>query len=108
LRQYAEHKAADLFPSDGRVRLGNPSTYELLQQLEDSLLALKPTNPRDQWWLGQAMALAAKIGDTRWLLAQQIGQGTPRAFLALLVFWLTLLFASLLYSRRPTLHQWPL
>ena len=30
------------------------------------------------------MTLAGKIGDTRWLLAQQVGQGTPKAFLALL------------------------
>ena len=95
LLQYAEHKAADLFPDDpSDVRLSNPSTYELLQRLEDMLLALKPANPRDQWWLGQAMTLAAKIGDARWLLAQQIGQGTPKAFVALLVFWLALLFAS--------------
>jgi hypothetical protein len=93
--QYAEQKTADLFPDHpADVRLNDPSSYELLQRLEDSLLALKPANPRDQWWLGQAMTLAAKIGDTRWLLAQQIGQGTPKAFVALLVFWLTLLFAS--------------
>jgi len=95
LRQYAQQKTADLFPDNpADVRIGNPSTYELLQQLEDSLLALKPAGSRDQWWLGQAMTLAAKIGDTRWLLAQQVGQGTPKAFVALLVFWLTLLFAS--------------
>ena len=55
---------------------------------------MKPENPRDQWWLRQAMILAAKIGDARWILAQQVGQGTPKAFVALLVFWLTLLFAS--------------
>jgi hypothetical protein len=95
LLQYAAHKTADLFPDDSSdVRLSNPSTYELLQRLEDMLLALKPANPRDQWWLGQAMTLAAKIGDSRWLLAQQVGQGTPKAFVALLVFWLALLFAS--------------
>jgi hypothetical protein len=40
------------------------------------------------------MTLASKIGDTRFLLAQKTGQGTPRAALLLLVFWLTLLFAS--------------
>src|SRR5262249_20520994 len=80
LRQYAERKTSDLFPDDpADVSLGNPSTYELLQRLEDSLLDLKPANPRDQWWLGQAMTLAAKIGDTRWLLAQQVGQGTPKS-----------------------------
>ena len=66
----------------------------MLQRLEDMLLALKPANPRDQWWLGQVMTLAAKIGDTRWLLAQQVGQETPKAFVALLVFWLVFLFAS--------------
>jgi hypothetical protein len=95
LRQYTEQKAADLFPSDGgRAHLGNPTTYELLQQLEESLLALKPANPRDQWWMAQALTLAAKVGDARWLLAQQVGQGTPKAFVALLVLWLTLLFGS--------------
>ncbi len=95
LLQYAEQKSRDLFPVDpSDVHLSNPGTYDLLQRVEDVLLALKPQNPRDQWWLGQAMALAAKIGDTRWLIAQQIGQGTPKAFVALLVFWLALLFAS--------------
>jgi hypothetical protein len=95
LREYAEHKATDLFPDDpADVHLGNPSTYALLQDVEDSLLALKPANARDRWWLDQALVLAGKIGDARWLLTQQVGQGTPHAFLALLAFWLTLLFAS--------------
>jgi hypothetical protein len=40
------------------------------------------------------MTLASKIGDTRFLLAQHSGRGTPQAVLLLLVFWLTLLFAS--------------
>ena len=95
LRQYAELKTADLFPDNpADVRLSDPETYHLLQQFEDSILALKPATARDKWWLDQAMTLAGKIGDTRWLLTQQVGQGTPKAFVALLVFWLTLLFAS--------------
>src|SRR5215469_12020440 len=95
LRQYANQKTVDLFPEDWRdVRLSNPTTYELLQRLEDEMLDLKPQNPRDKWWLDQGMALAGKIGDARWLLSQQVGQGTPKAFVALLAFWLTSLFAS--------------
>jgi hypothetical protein len=95
LRQYAEHKTADLFPENSQnIDLCNPLTYELLQQLEDSLLALEPANSRDQWWLGQAMTLASKIGDIRWLLAQQSAERTPKAFVGLLTFWLTSLFAS--------------
>jgi hypothetical protein len=73
LRQYAELKTADLFPNDPEdFRLADQSTYGLLQQLEDSLLALKPASARDQWWLGQAMTLAGRIGDATWLLAQQV------------------------------------
>ena len=49
------------------------------------------------------MTLAAKIGDTRWLLAQQVGQETPKAFVALLVFWLALLFASFSLFAPPNL-----
>ena len=95
LRNYAELKTADLFPDNqADLRLSDPETYGLLQQLEDSILALKPVNARDKWWLDQAMALAGKIGDTTWLLTQQVKQGTPKAFLALLIFWLTLLFGS--------------
>ena len=95
LRQYAEYKTADLFPDDhADLRVFDPETYQLLQQLEDSILGLKPANARDKWWVDQATTLAGKIGDTTWLLTQQAGQGTPKAFVALLVFWLTLLFAS--------------
>jgi len=84
LRRYAEIKSVDLFPDNpADVRLNDQSAYELLQQLEDAILALKPANARDQWWLGQATTLAGKIGDARWLLAQQVGQGTPKEFVAL-------------------------
>jgi hypothetical protein len=46
-------KTVDLFPDNpADVRLNDHSTYELLQQAEDSLLALKPANARDQRWPG--------------------------------------------------------
>jgi hypothetical protein len=95
LRQYAERKTNDLFPSDSRdVRLDNPSTYEIFQQVEYLTLELQSTDPPRRWFADQALALAARIGNTRWLIAQHAGQGTPKAFVALVVFWLTLLFAS--------------
>jgi hypothetical protein len=92
---YAENKAIDLFPRDpSDIRVDNPSTYQVLQQAEELLLELRPADPRRRWLLDQALAHAAKIGNTRWLLVQQTGQGTPKVFVALVVFWLALLFAS--------------
>jgi hypothetical protein len=86
----------NLFPDNpADVGLADPRT----------ILTLKPTNARDKWWLDQAMTLAGKIGDTRWLLIQHVGQGTPKAFVALLVFWLTLLFASFGLFAPRNLHR---
>lgn len=97
LVQFAERKTDDLFPEDPRdIRVADPSTYQVLQQAENLLLELRPPqdDPRHRWLLDQALAHAAKIGNTHWLLAQQTGQGTPKVFVALVVFWLALLFAS--------------
>jgi hypothetical protein len=96
LRRYAERKTADLFPDNPKdpVRIDNEATYDLLFRVEELLLALHPADARDQWLVGQAMTLAANIGNTTWLLAQQERQEMPRAFLILVTFWLTLLFAS--------------
>jgi hypothetical protein len=96
LRHYAERKAADLFPEqpEDPVRVDNPTTYDLLFRVEERLLALHPADTREQWLVGQALTLATNVGNTRWLLAQQEDEGMPRAFLILLTFWLTLLFAS--------------
>ena len=96
LRRYAKQKADDLFPTTpgATIRVDNPATTELLDQLEDTLIALHPADPRQQWLFTQSLELAADIGATRWLLSEQSRQGTPTAFLALVIFWLTLLFAS--------------
>ena len=95
LRQYAERKTDDLFPDNPRdVQIDNPSTYQVFQQAEYLMLELQTTDRHRRWFLEQAMTLASRIGNTRWLIAQQAGQGTPKAFVALMVFWLTLLFTS--------------
>jgi hypothetical protein len=95
LLQYAERKTHDLFPKRlSDVRVTNEYTYEVLQQVEYLMLELKPPDARRRWFLQQGLLHAAKIGNTRWLLGQEAGQGTPKVFVALLVFWLSLLFAS--------------
>src|SRR4051812_22433800 len=104
LREYAEKKRADLFPKNPlNVNLANQSTYELLQNVEDLILAIKPPTARDEWWRSQAMLLASRIGESRFLLAQETMQGTPKAVLLLLMFWLTLLFASLTLFAPPNM-----
>jgi hypothetical protein len=95
LQQYAAHKAGELFPDDpAKVSLGNLATYNLLERVEDAVLDLKPTNAREQWLIAQALTDAAKIGEMRWILRQQVEQEIPGPVVGLLVFWLTVLFGS--------------
>ena len=54
------------------------------------------------------MTLAGKIGDIRWLLAQQSTERTPKAFIGLLTFWLTSCSPVLACSHHTTLYRrWP-
>ena len=96
LQQYAAMKADDLFPAEpGRVpNVDNPTTVETLDRIEDIMLALQPGDDRQRWLIAQALQLAAEMGATRWLLVQQNARSIPVPFLVLLVFWLTILFAS--------------
>src|SRR5262249_48667008 len=56
LRENAERKRDDLFPKNpADVALGNQSTYELLQEVEDLVLTVKAANARDELWLDQAV-----------------------------------------------------
>jgi len=43
-----------------------------------------------------------KLGQTRWLMYAQKASSVPMPLLAILVFWLTLLFLSLRSSSAPT------
>jgi hypothetical protein len=95
LQQYASRKTVELFPDDpAKVSLGEPATYNLLERAEDAVLALKPATAREQWLIAQALTDAAKIGEMRWILRQQVEQETPGPVVGLLVFWLTVLFGS--------------
>jgi hypothetical protein len=96
LQRYTAMKFDDLFPGGkgGKPNVDNPATLETLEHVQDAILALRPRDDRQRWLVAQALQLAAEISETRWLLVQQSGSSIPLPFLIMLVFWLTLLFAS--------------
>jgi hypothetical protein len=65
--------------------------YEFLY---DKILELKPTTDAQRDYRDQALKIAADTARMRWLLLAQRSDSTPRLFLAVLVFWLAVLFAS--------------
>jgi hypothetical protein len=94
LKTYAQTKVAELFPTRLSHQTTNNDTLRLLERTEDGILALQPANDRERWLKTQSLGFADDIADARWLLVQKDGTEMPVAFLALLIFWLSILFGS--------------
>jgi hypothetical protein len=104
LRRYATMKLIDLFPDDSsQVAVDNESTLAVLEMLQDRVLALAPDDEARRWLRLQALQITGAMLQTRWLLVQQSGTAIPFPLLVLMVFWLSVLFASFgLFAPRNT------
>lgn len=98
LARYAAVEFEDLFPQrSGKVtRVADPGAVQMLNGIRNSVFALRSSGDDFQHQLkDKALRLTEEMADTRWLLAfQQNISPIPTAFLILLVFWLTILFAT--------------
>jgi len=95
LRRYTAMKIQDLFPKGTKSpNLKNPKTDALLEELQNRLVALDPSNANQRWLQSQALQLVSRIAGERWLLVEQNTIGIAVPLLVLLVFWLCLLFFS--------------
>ncbi len=96
LRQYAAATLHDIFPPNGgQPQTENEVTLQLLAEAESKLANLSPATNVQRWALEEAKVLVVGgIGDARWKLVVQGENTVPPGLLALLVFWLVLLFAS--------------
>jgi hypothetical protein len=65
-----------------------------VEQIEQGILALEPQNDSQRWLQAQALASASDVLRTRWLSFAGSGSVVPPAFLAVIIFWLTVLFWS--------------
>lgn len=67
----------------------------------DSVHALSPKDDMQRALKAQAVSTAIALGQTRWLMVAQQTTSVSKPFLAVLVFWLTVLFISFgLYAPR--------
>ena len=69
--------------------------------LFDKIQELSPQNDNQRLLQTQALGLAIKLGQTRWLMFEQKTTSVPMPLLAVLVFWIALLFMSFALFVRP-------
>jgi hypothetical protein len=96
LRRYTAMKIQDLFPEEAAKLPSSeqPRALAMLEELQDRLATLDANTPNQRWLQSQALQLVGTIMGTRWLLTEQQTTGIALPLLALVVFWLSLLFFS--------------
>lgn len=94
LHTYAKAKMQELFPAAGEPSQSTEATVRMMEAIQESILLLVPTDPRQRWLRSQALTLSDDVLQARWLLAEQRASNIPMPFLILLTFWLSLVFAS--------------
>jgi hypothetical protein len=94
LRTYATAKMQELFPMTGEPAETDEATIGMLEAVQDAILSLSPTDERHHWLRTQALTISGDLLQARWLLVHQTGSNIPLPFLILLIFWLTIVFAS--------------
>jgi len=94
LHAWAIAKTQQLFPEKGQTHPSNEATIQMLEGVQDALLALTPQNDRQKYLHSLCLTLSSTMIQARWKLEQRSGYSIPFPFLVLLIFWLAIVFAS--------------
>ena len=94
LHAWAKAKTQQLFPEKGQERPSTQGTIIMLESVQDEILDLEPKNPRQTYLRTLCLTLTSTIIEAGWSLETLTGHSIPVPFLILLVFWLSIVFAS--------------
>jgi hypothetical protein len=104
LRRSIDSTIKRIWPEDkiGQAVTEPPGGRAPIEAIQDQLRQLSPRNDAQRWLQSRALQISGDIAEGRWLLIEQLGQRSiPMPFFLMLVFWLTVIFASFgLFSPR--------
>jgi hypothetical protein len=85
----SESQANSRLPTEGAPTAGS------IEDVQQMLRALSPTNDTQRAVQSRTLQLSNDLAQTRWLLFAQRGSAIPIPFLAVLVWWLAVIFGTL-------------
>lgn len=77
-----------------KVSVDNVNVATVVEQIQKEVRLLSPRNDSQRLLQSQAQQNIADLVHSRWLLIEQVKSPMPKAFLVILVFWLTVLFLN--------------
>jgi hypothetical protein len=95
LRRFTRQTLQDIWPEDGATpALGDPVTGHMLEHVREAIRALRPVDGGQRWLQDQALSLVTSLLQQRWQLIEHQGPNVRPVVLAILVSWITVIFAS--------------
>lgn len=94
LHEWAVAKTRQLFPVKGQANPSSAQTIIMLEGIQDALLDLKPQDERQTYLRTLCLRLSSTMIEARWALETRAAHSIPVPFLVLLIFWLSIVFAS--------------
>jgi len=95
IRGVVAFRIAQTWPEDDpRHGKFDTSTTETVENIQGRFRALTPANDTQRELQPKALQIMGDLLGARWMMLTQAGNSTPLLFLVVLVFWLSVLFAS--------------
>ena len=101
LRDSVAHMVEDTWTRDGSAKAHSAPSVAHQEAVFDKIQDLSPRNDNQRFLQSQALSLAIQLGQTRSLMTAQKNSSVPMPLLAVLAFWLFLLFTSFGLFVRP-------
>jgi hypothetical protein len=101
LRRVLAFRVETTWPTDGGNReFGEALPLQTVEDIENQIVNLSPQTDAQRWFKTEALRMSQEVLKVRWRLLAS-GEAIPRAFVVVVIFWLTVTFASFgLYAPR--------
>ena len=95
LKQTLIARIGQIWPEENaEVRLGVIGEGGGIEAVQMAILRLSPKDDAERWLQSSALGIAGTIATARWQAFEQIGSSIQWVFLAIVVFWLSVVFMS--------------
>jgi hypothetical protein len=94
IRRSLAFRVENTWPENGAHKgFGTPLSTTAVEDIENSILRLSPQSVDQKWFRDNALKRTDDVLKTRWRILEG-GGAIPGPFLAIVIFWLTVTFAS--------------
>jgi hypothetical protein len=103
IRSAVAYRVEMLWATNGRASSGvdHSNQTPAIEEIENQILRLSPQTDAQRWFKAEVLKLSEDVVKTRWRILGTGGGVVPRAFLVVVIFWLTTTFTSFgLYAPR--------